>query len=117
MDLHFHMLEDSFVTAVIERTKTAPWGLEGGQTARPNGGTLRGRDGERTEFAKTTGMKVAKGATLELRCGGGGGYGPPGKRQARSVLDDVREGYITEAHARRHYAHAFEVGEVRTAAE
>ncbi len=117
VDLHFHMLEDSFVTTVIERTKTPPWGLEGGQTARPNGGALRGRDGARTEIAKTTGMKVAKGATLELRCGGGGGYGPPAKRDRDSVLGDLREGYITEAHARKYYAHAFDDAEVRTAAE
>ena len=40
-------------------------------------------------------MKVAKGATLELRCGGGGGYGPPAKRERQSVLDDLREGYVT----------------------
>ena len=117
VDFHFHMLEDSFVTTVIERTKTPPWGLEGGQTARPNGGALRGRKGARTEIAKTTGMKVAKGATLELRCGGGGGYGPPAQRDRRAVLDDVREGYITEAHARKFYAHAFGDAQVRTAAE
>ena len=85
VDMHFHMLEDSYVTTVIERTKTPPWGLEGGQTARPNGGAVRGLDGARTEIAKTTGMKVAKGATLELRCGGGGGYGPPANRDRQSV--------------------------------
>ena len=30
---------------------------------------------------------------------------------------DLREGYITEAHARRHYAHALAPDELRTAAE
>ena len=62
-------------------------------------------------------MKVVKGATLELRCGGGGGYGPPAKRDRQAVLDDLREGYITEAHARKHYPHAFEDADARAAAE
>ncbi len=117
IDMHFQMLEDSYVTTVIERCKTPPWGLEGGQEARPNGGALRQADGKSTEIAKTTRMLVAKGATLELRCGGGGGYGPPAKRDRQAVLDDLREGYVTEAHAREHYAHAFDEADVRPAAE
>ena len=63
--------------------------------------------GERKEFAKATRLAVPKGATLELMCGGGGGYGPPAERDVGAVLADVREGYISEAHARKHYPHAF----------
>lgn len=108
LDLHFQMLEDSWVTAALERTNNAPWGLEGGLPARPNGGALRAADGSRREFKKATRLKVSKGATLELRCGGGGGYGPPSERDPQAVRADLREGYITAEFARRHYPHALE---------
>ena len=46
-----------------------------------------------------------RGTSLET--GGGGGFGPPSERDPKAVLDDLRDGYITEAHARKYYAHAF----------
>ena len=49
---------------------------------------------------------MPKGARIELYCGGGGGYGPPSERDPEKVRADVREGYITEEHARQHYPHA-----------
>jgi N-methylhydantoinase B len=57
--------------------------------------------------AKATRLFVPKGASMELTCGGGGGYGPPAERPAEAVMSDVREGYVSEEHARRHYPHAF----------
>jgi N-methylhydantoinase B len=107
VEMFFAMLEDAYVTSAIERTKNAPWGLEGGGAGRPNANALRHPDGTRTEFAKATRLLVPKGTTLELFCGGGGGYGPPAERSPEAVHADVREGYITEEHARRHYPHAF----------
>jgi N-methylhydantoinase B len=108
VDLFFHLLEDSYVTSAVERTKNAPWGLAGGLPARPNGATLRYADGSRIHFGKATRLKVPKGATLELYNGGGGGYGPPVERDPEAVLADVREGYISEEHACRYYPHVFE---------
>jgi N-methylhydantoinase B len=107
VDMHFHMLEDSYVTCVVERTKTAPWGLEGGLEGEPNAAGLREPDGSRRSFGKATRVHVAKGATLELATGGGGGYGPPSERDPEAVRRDVREGYVSEAEARRAYPHAF----------
>ena len=108
VQMDFQMREDAYVTAVIERTKSPAWGLEGGEPAGiPNGGALRLADGTRTEFGKATRLKVPKGATLELTCGGGGGYGPPSERDPEAVKADIREGYVTEARAREQYPHAF----------
>jgi N-methylhydantoinase B len=107
VDLFFQMLEDAYVTATVERSKNAPWGLEGGGEGRPNGAALRSVDGSRREFAKATRLQVPKGATLELFCGGGGGYGPPSERPPEAVLADLREGYITEDYARRHHPGVF----------
>jgi N-methylhydantoinase B len=108
VQFNFQMLQDAFVTAVVERTKTPGWGLQGGQPAGiPNNCALRLPDGSRTTFGKATRLKVPKGATLELTCGGGGGYGPAEERDAAAVQSDVREGYVTEAKAREQYPHAF----------
>ena len=117
VDMHFRMLEDSYLTAAIEHTKIAPYGLGGGGEGRPNRGALRHADGSRTPVAKATRLVVPKGATFELSCGGGGGYGPPAARAPASVHRDLREGYITEAHARRYYPHVLAAEEVPTAAE
>jgi N-methylhydantoinase B len=65
-------------------------------------------DGSRIPVAKATGLKIPKGATFEIYCGGGGGYGSPSERDPSAVLEDVREGYVTEEQARTHYPHAFE---------
>jgi N-methylhydantoinase B len=108
VDLFFQAREDMYVTAAVERTKTAPWGLEGGLAARPNGAALRLADGSRTRFGKATRLPVPRGATVELYNGGGGGYGAPEEREPEAVLADTREGYFTEEFSRRHYPHAFE---------
>jgi N-methylhydantoinase B len=108
LELHFHMLEDSYVTAAIERTKNAPWGLEGGLPAMPNTARLDRPDGTSVTFGKATRLLCGKGSTLRLHTGGGGGYGSPADRSAEDVRADLREGYISEAHAREHYPQAFE---------
>ncbi|MCH8182380.1 MAG: hydantoinase B/oxoprolinase family protein [Proteobacteria bacterium] len=118
LDMHYTMLDDSWVTIVIDRHTSKPWGLAGGgEGSRVNLSYLRGKDGQRTLHTKVTRLKVEKGATLEILTGGGGGFGPPSERAVDSVLEDLREGYITESHARQHYPHAFAGSSARSAAE
>jgi N-methylhydantoinase B len=107
-DFAFHFLEDTYVISTLERTKNPPWGLAGGLPARPNGGHVRYPDGREEIIGKKTGVFMPKGTVFTISCGGGGGYGPPSERPKEKVLADLREGYITEDHAREHYPHAFE---------
>jgi N-methylhydantoinase B len=108
VDMFFHLLEDSYATTVVERTKNAPWGLEGGLPGRPNGVAVRSPDGRPEALkGKNTRLLLPKGSTLELYNGGGGGYGPPSERDPDAVRADLREGYVTEEQARLHYPHAF----------
>ncbi len=107
VEMHFHMREDSYVTAAIERTKNPPWGLEGGLEAVPNTADLVLPDGSSRRFGKITRLLCPKGSTLRLHTGGGGGYGPPEERDPAAVRADLREGYVSEEHARRFYPHAF----------
>jgi N-methylhydantoinase B len=85
----------------------APWGLGGGTDARANSAVLRFPDGTEIGCAKATRLRVAKGSSLRISTGGGGGFGPPERRQREAVLDDVSDGYITESYARHNYVHAF----------
>ena len=108
VDLHFRMLEDSWVTTAVDRTLTPPWGIAGGGVGRPNAVAIRHADGTHSaRRGKSTRVRVPKGATLELHTGGGGGFGPAQERATAAVLEDLREGYVTEQHARLHYPHAF----------
>jgi N-methylhydantoinase B len=108
VDMFFLMLEDSYATTVVERTQNAPWGLEGGLAGRSNGLAVRRPDGRRESLkGKNTRLLLRKGSILELYNGGGGGYGPASERDPDAVHADIREGYVTEEEARRHYPHAF----------
>jgi N-methylhydantoinase B len=107
IDFHFRMLEDTYVTTAVERTLNAPWGLEGGGSARPNAAAIISPDGTVVARPKATRLPAIKGAMIRLQTGGGGGYGDPGKRSVEAVRKDLKEGYISEEFARRHYPQAF----------
>ena len=107
VDYFFEMLEDGWLTSTMERTKNAPWGIAGGGEGRPNGVAIRMPDGSRDFFAKATRRALPKGSVFEVYCGGGGGFGDPAERDPEAVREDLRQGYISEEHARRHYPHAF----------
>lgn len=110
IDFFFHALEDMQATTTVERTRNAPWGLEGGGEARPNSALLRLPDGSTRPIRKETRLNIPRGATLEYYTGGGGGYGDPNTRDPERVYADIREGYLSEAHARKHYPQAFADG-------
>ena len=107
-DLSYRLLEDAYVTPAIERTVAAPWGIAGGRDGTPNGASVKYPDGSERRVAKATAMRLPKGALFTVHAGGGAGYGPPGERPAEDVQRDLEGGYITEAHAQRHYPHVFE---------
>ncbi len=107
LNLDIRMTEDHLITSVFERTLNAPWGLLGGKEARPNKCLATMPDGEVHLISKATHFHMPKGAVLNMRTGGGGGYGDPKDRPVESVKEDIAEGYISEAFARKHYPHAF----------
>ena len=106
LELDIRLLEDAELTSVVDRTTTPPAGLAGGGVARPNAAFLRRGDGTRVECAKATRLAAPAGSVLELRTGGGGGFGDPAHRDPAAVAADVREGYVSEQRARIDYPHA-----------
>jgi N-methylhydantoinase B len=103
VDFVFRILEDSYLTAAVERTRTAPWGLEGGGCGRPNSVTVIYPDGRRVSRGKLTRLPLPKGSLVELQTGGGGGYGQPAQRDPAAVAADLLEGYVTQCRAREDY--------------
>ena len=109
LDMDYTMLAESFATVVIERHKCKAWGLAGGsEGGRSNVAFVRRADGSREMITKKTRLRLGPGDTLEMRTAGGGGYGPAAERDAEAVLADIREGMITEEHARAFYPHVFQ---------
>ncbi|MFJ3802588.1 hydantoinase B/oxoprolinase family protein [Streptomyces sp. NPDC090088] len=89
----------------MERTRSAPWGIDGGGDALPNRISLLTADGEPIAFrnGKVDSRPVGAGDRIVVETGGGGGYGPPHERPVDDVVRDVRAGYVTAEAAREHY--------------
>jgi N-methylhydantoinase B len=107
VDLVVSALIDMDLTVVNERSQVPPFPLAGGQRGRPNRAVVRAPDGSVEEHAKVTGVHVPAGASVEVRTGGGAGWGLAEERPADQVLADVAAGYLTEEGARSQYPHAF----------
>ena len=97
------MLEDTFATTVCERVKLAPWGLNGGKEALANNCFVIDQDEKSIEVPKATRIPITKGKRILLQCGGGGGYGDPKERETAKVLDDYKQGYISENYIEKYY--------------
>ncbi|MBZ3900383.1 hydantoinase B/oxoprolinase family protein [Streptomyces griseiscabiei] len=89
----------------VERTRSAPWGIDGGGEALPNRISLITAQGQRVDFpnGKVDSRPVEAGDRVVVETGGGGGYGSPYERPAADVLRDVRAGYVSVEAAREHY--------------
>jgi N-methylhydantoinase B len=98
---------DMEVTVVNERSQVAPFPLAGGERGRQNTALVHLADGTTVGYTKVTGARMPKGSRVEVRTGGGAGWGPPDERPVHAVLADVAAGYLTEEGARRQYPHAF----------
>lgn len=103
----YRTLHDCELNVLWEQTLTPAWGLQGGKEAQRNWWRVTHPDGATFEGTKLGGHKLPAGSVLEVRTGGGGGWGPPEERDVATIHSDVREGYISEESARRDYPHAY----------
>ncbi|MPZ24743.1 MAG: hydantoinase B/oxoprolinase family protein [Dehalococcoidia bacterium] len=94
---------DARVSAWFERFVTPAWGVFGGADgAGPEVVTNEGRADER-RFRKINILALSAGDVVELRTGGGGGYGQPTERDPERVREDVLDGYVSRAAAMHEY--------------
>lgn len=100
----WRVLENQAHAAVCcERTVTPPFGLDGG---RPGGPArielIPPRSNARTLTSKG-GFLAPAGSLVVLEAPGSGGYGPPTERDHAALAEDLLDGYVTPAEARRVY--------------
>lgn len=96
-------------SAGIERTRSAPWGLDGGGPAAAN--EVRYSVGGVPVVpptGKVDATMLSPGDYITIRSGGGGGYGDPRLRPVGDVRRDVLEGYVGATTARTAYGVAID---------
>lgn len=101
------------VAAIADRHVFQPYGLFGGNPARPNHfRILRKRDRRWRSFpeayhidnpSKFAGLPLEAGDTWEMATSGGGGYGNPLDREPTKVVNDVQSGLVSPRRAREFY--------------
>ena len=82
-----------------DRHRHAPSGLFGGRSARPTRFVLL-RNGEERVLPSKGSVPLQSGDRLQVRVGGGGGYGDPRERDPALVRNDLQEERISSATAR-----------------
>jgi N-methylhydantoinase B len=87
----------------FERSVTPAWGLFGGTTAAgPDVIVNPGREDER-HLLKANAFPIRTGDVVEVRTGGGGGFGRPRERDPQLVRLDVLDGFVSHEAAEREY--------------
>jgi N-methylhydantoinase B len=88
----------------FDRVDCPPWGVAGGTAAKPGWVTVeKAGGGERVTLRKTKGYPLQAGDRVIVEVGGGGGWGPPARRDPAAIERDIRMGYLTPEAARADY--------------
>ena len=99
----YTMLGPADVTAIIERTKCPPWGLDGGREGETGRIEIHRAGADCSEVLIKGSASLAEGDRALLFSGGGGGHGNPVERLTDSVAEDVRKGYVSRRAALKDY--------------
>ena len=95
--------QGSHAAVCCERTVTPPFGLAGGLAGAPARLMLELPDGSSRKLVSKGGFIAPAGSRVVMEAPGSGGYGLPCERNRAQIAEDVRDGYVTEAAARRDY--------------
>ncbi|WP_051791913.1 hydantoinase B/oxoprolinase family protein [Amycolatopsis jejuensis] len=107
LQVTYEIRRNALMMGLAERSTSPGWGMAGGGDGQPNRMLVHYPDGRTEQIYKKTDLPLPPGTLVDIRAGGGGGWGPPGDRPAEAVHRDVEEGYLSEEQARRDYPHAF----------
>ena len=86
-----------------ERTVTPPFGLDGGMPGAPARLELIPPHGNARRLTSKGGFIAPAGSLVVIEAPGSGGYGPPSGRDRARLSEDLLDGYVTAAAARRDY--------------
>ncbi len=100
----YRILAPCMVQTNLDRTKFPPWGVQGGNAAKPGRFTLvQHASGTQRSIGKEKGLALAPGDLLCVETGGGGGYGIPAERLLPAIQRDLDAGYVSAAAAAQDY--------------
>ncbi|WP_428488313.1 hydantoinase B/oxoprolinase family protein [Rhodopila sp.] len=100
----WRVLENQAHAAVCcERTVTPPFGLDGGLAGAPAKLELIAPRSNARRLISKGGFLVPAGSLVVVEAPGSGGYGPPSGRDRAALSEDLLDGYVTPAEARRIY--------------
>jgi N-methylhydantoinase B len=98
----WRFLTDARALTLMKKTKTNPWGTNGGAEGEAGYVLFRRANGAE-ERAGTAHVPMAAGECVVDRTGGGGGWGDSLERDPALVLADVQNEYVTVRGAREDY--------------
>lgn len=101
----YEVLEDGGrLSAKFDKHAVPAWGIEGGSPGKPGGISLNHGSGEAVSLPPRIGdVSLCSGDVLRFERPGGGGFGAPGRRDRRRVVEDVLDGYVSVEKAREDY--------------
>ncbi len=105
LDLEFEMIEETFITTVVERTKNPPWGIKDGKAGRANNVQVIKKNGDKFFMPKKSGYKLDKGDKIIFLTGGGGGYGNPAFRKIEKIEYDLKQEYLSKKYVEENFKH------------
>lgn len=77
------------------KPRSAPWGMMGGRPGGLARAEIRRAGRWRRLGSKETRFEIRRGERLRYVSSGGGGWGPPARRERGRIEDDLRNGYVT----------------------
>ncbi len=100
----FEYLDDGGASVEADGHEFAPWAFDGGGEGRPAELRFVRRNGAVEPLpSKVPHMRVLAGERFTCIGPAGGGYGDPLRRNPEAVADDVADGFVAAAAARRDY--------------
>ena len=98
----YRFLHPATTLTLVKKTKSAPWGMEGGMSAEA-GHVVVWPGTDREEKTGAIHYQMAAEDVIQNNSGGGGGWGDPLERDPQRVLEDVVNGYVSLESAQRDY--------------